>query len=77
MFGKKSAVSVEVHPTSGAVQKEKVEIEGTGISLRELLKKAGLSDKGMNVTVNGEPAVATTHVPKGAKVKMTEIARGS
>lgn len=77
MSGKKSAVSVEVHPTSGAVQKKEVEIEGTGISLREFLKKAGLSEKGMNITVNGEPAVLTTHVPKGAKVKMTEVARGS
>jgi sulfur carrier protein ThiS len=73
----KSTVSVEVHPASGSVTKKDVEINGSGVSLKEFLKTAGLSDKGMNVSVNGEPAVLTTHVPKGAKVKLTEAARGS
>lgn len=73
----KNTVSLEVHPTSGPVQKKDVEIEGTGVSVKEFLKAAKLSDKGMNITVDGEPATLTTHVGKGAKVKLTEVVRGS
>ena len=77
MFGKKSTVRLEVHPTSGSATKKDVEIEGTGVSLKEFLKANGLSDKNMNVTVDSEPAVPTTHVGKGATVKLTEKVRGS
>lgn len=77
MFGKKSTVRLEVHPTSGSATKKDVEIEGSGVSLKEFLKANKLSDNGMNVTVDGEPAVSTTHVGKGSTVKLTERVRGS
>jgi hypothetical protein len=76
LFGS-SGVSVEIVPTSGKSTKKNVEIKGTGVSLKEFLKIAGLDAYNMNITVDGEPADMRTHVGKDSKVKLTEKARGS
>jgi 5-bromo-4-chloroindolyl phosphate hydrolysis protein len=70
-------VSLEVVPVSGAATNRQVEIKGSGVSMKEFLKEAGLSDKNMNLWVDGESADLRTHVAVGAKVKLTEKAKGS
>lgn len=72
---------VEVVPVSGAKTTKEVEMEPTGATVGEVLAKAGVSPNNMNLSVNGNPATADTHLPKGAKVtatiQVTERARGS
>lgn len=73
--------TVEVVPVSGAKRTEEVEMDATGATVGEVLKKAGISPDNMQLSINGEPATTASHLPKGAKVsakiEVTERARGS
>ena len=74
-------VQITTVPVKGQVNSQDVEVKESGASLKEVLSSAKFSWSGMQVAVNGEPVDATkahlVHVPSGAKVTLTERARGS
>jgi len=70
-------VTVKTHPVSGETTSQTVEVQATGATVADILEQSGLSAKKMNVSVNGAPARADTHVKEGASITLTEKARGS
>lgn len=68
-------ITVTVTPASG--EPKSVEVEATGATLGEVLKAAGLTDSRMKLTINGNAASSSDHVPDGAKVTLTERPSGS
>lgn len=74
-------ISVHVVPVSGKATTSEVEVGESGSSLKEVIDAGKLDVARMQVAVDGEPVDATkphlVHVKAGAKITLTEKARGS
>jgi hypothetical protein len=70
-------VKVKITPVTGRSTNIEVELEGTGVPLSAVMKKAKLSKKGGQITVDGRPADENTHVGPDSSVVFTENAAGS
>jgi sulfur carrier protein ThiS len=74
-------VTISVIPASGSPTSQDVEIKESGASLKEVLAASGRTASNMLLSINGEPIDASkphlVHVPAGAKLSLTEKARGS
>ena len=69
-------IKVKVTPVHG--DSHEVEVEPTSARLGDVLKKAKLNPKNMNVSVDGRPVTdMDMAVADGAKVTLTEKTRGS
>lgn len=65
----KIKVAVEVVPLAGKSTKKKVELEATGATVGEVLKKAGVDPTNMTVRVDGKDATLNDHVTSKAKIE--------
>ncbi|OGN10138.1 MAG: hypothetical protein A3J46_00535 [Candidatus Yanofskybacteria bacterium RIFCSPHIGHO2_02_FULL_41_11] len=70
-------VTVQVRPTQGHAASKKVKVNKTGASLGQVLDEAGIDHKRKDLKVDGQPANQNTHVGPGAKITVSERARGS
>ncbi len=61
-------VAVEVVPLAGKSTKKKVELEATGATVGEVLKKAGIDPTNMTVRVDGKDAALSDHVTSKSKI---------
>lgn len=68
-------ITVTVVPASG--KSREVEVEATATTVGEALKAAGVNANNAQISVNGNPATMDTALKQGAKVTLTEKARGS
>ncbi len=73
----KIKVAVEVVPLAGKTTEKNVELEATGATVGEVLKKADINPTNMTVRVDGKDASPGDHVPNGSKIMVTERPQGS
>lgn len=69
-------VTIKTVPAKGDIDETEIEISADGVSLKGALKQAGKDfSKKFRYLVNGEEALANTHVPHGASVEIKAIER--
>lgn len=69
-------VTIKTVPAKGDVNETEIEISADGVSLKDALEQAGKPySKKFRYLVNGEDAVASTHVPHNASVEIKAIER--
>jgi hypothetical protein len=70
-------VTVTVAAVGGKTTDKTISVDGTGVSLGELMKAGNLSMDRMQATIDGRPADEHAHVGANSKVVLTERVAGS